>query len=89
VIHLKYERRFSFWALCLLSVFSPLVVHFPLPKVIKSRLTYQAFQVQGTGVTEERGDQRFRGWHIQEEGLGDGCLRECCRLREDPVAKVL
>jgi len=35
------------------------------------------------------GDQHFTGWRTQEEGLGDECLRECCRLREDHVAKVL
>jgi hypothetical protein len=69
--------------------FSPLVLHFPLPKVIKRRLTYQTLELQHARATQEREDQRFTGWHIQEEGLGDGCLRECCRLREDPVAKVL
>lgn len=40
-------------------------------------------------VTEERVDQHFTGWRIQEKGLGNGCLRECCLLRENPVAKVL
>lgn len=64
VIHLKYDRRFSLWALYLLPAFSPLVLHFPLPKVIKSRLTYQAFQVQGTGVTEERG-----GINVSQDGI--------------------
>jgi len=36
-----------------------------------------------------KGGSTFHRMEYTGRRVGDGCLRECCRLREDPVAKVL